>query len=166
MYNWIQLVRDRVNRRLPTLAGQPMLPRIVVRRCVEHWTICLLKWLIARSVLTYEFLVGHPPFESKTKETTYQRITTLDIRFPSHVSESAQDFIRKLLVLNPHDRMPLSEVKNHPWIKKYEHYSLTQSMFLVCLSRGILLYLELSKWVVEYCNHFESTDSNMVFTSL
>ena len=32
------LVKDRVNRRLLTLAGQPMLPRIVVRRCVERWT--------------------------------------------------------------------------------------------------------------------------------
>lgn len=113
-----------------------MIDRKEYNNMVDNWCI---------GVLTYEFLVGHPPFESKTKETTYQRITTLDIRFPSHVSESAQDFIRKLLVLNPHDRMPLSEVKNHPWIKKYEHYSLTQSMFLVCLSRGIMLYLELSK---------------------
>ena len=86
---------------------------------VDNWCI---------GVLTYEFLVGHPPFESSTKEQTYERIRNLDIRFPSHVSESAQDFIRKLLVIDPAQRMPLSEVKNHPWIQKYENYNITQSL--------------------------------------
>ena len=86
---------------------------------VDNWCV---------GVLTYEFLVGHPPFESQTKETTYERIRTLDLRFPTYVSDLAQDFIRKLLVLDPKKRMPLSEVKNHPWIKKHENYSLTQSM--------------------------------------
>ena len=86
---------------------------------VDNW--CL-------GVLTYEFLVGHPPFESKNKDLTYERIRGLDIRFPSHVSEGAQDFIRKLLVLDPTKRMSFAEVRNHPWIKKYEFYSLTQSM--------------------------------------
>lgn len=86
---------------------------------VDNWCI---------GVLTYEFLVGHPPFESDTKEQTYERIRNLDLHFPNHVSESAQDFIRKLLVLDPSKRMPLSEVKNHPWIQKYETYNVTQSL--------------------------------------
>lgn len=86
---------------------------------VDNWCI---------GVLTYEFLCGHPPFESQTKDMTYERIRKLDLRFPSHVSEQAQDFIRKLLVINPKDRMPLNEVKNHPWIKKHENYNLTGSL--------------------------------------
>ena len=86
---------------------------------VDNWCV---------GILTYEFLVGHPPFESESPDKTCERILKLDLRFPPHMSEAAQDFIRKLLVLNPQQRMPLSEVKNHPWIKKYENYSLTQSM--------------------------------------
>lgn len=86
---------------------------------VDNWCI---------GVLTYEFLAGHPPFESPSKDQTYTRIRTLDLRFPSHISEQAQDFIRKLLVLDPSKRLPLSEVKNHPWIKKFENYNVTQSL--------------------------------------
>ena len=98
-------------------------PEMIDRR---EYTPMVDNWCLG--VLTYEFLVGHPPFESKNKDLTYERIRGLDIRFPSHVSEGAQDFIRKLLVLDPTTRMSFAEVKNHPWIKKYEFYSLTQSM--------------------------------------
>ena len=78
---------------------------------VDNWCI---------GVLTYEFLCGHPPFESMTKDETYERIRTLDLKFPPHVSEEAEDFIRKLLVLDPKGRMLLKDALNHPWIKKYE----------------------------------------------
>ena len=98
-------------------------PEMIDRR---EYTPMVDNWRLG--VLPYEFLVGHPPFESKNKDLTYERIRGLDIRFPSHVSEGAQDFIRKLLVLDPTKRMSFAEVKNHPWIKKYEFYSLTQSM--------------------------------------
>ena len=77
---------------------------------IDNWCI---------GVLTYELLVGHPPFESMTDKQTYERIRNLDYRFPNYVSKDAQDFISKLLVLDPSKRMPLSEVNNHPWIKKY-----------------------------------------------
>lgn len=96
-----------------------MIDRKEYDRNVDNWCI---------GVLTYEFLVGKPPFESDTKDHTYARIRTLDLRFPGHITELAQDFIRKLLVLDPKGRMPLSEVKNHPWIQKYENYSFTQSL--------------------------------------
>mgnify|MGYP000014208026 FL=1 len=78
---------------------------------VDNWCI---------GVLTYEFLCGHPPFESRTRDETYERIRTLDLKFPPHVSEEAEDFIRKLLVLDPKGRMLLKDALNHPWIKKYE----------------------------------------------
>ena len=77
---------------------------------IDNWCI---------GVLTYELLVGHPPFESMTDKQTYERIRNLDYRFPNYVSKDAQDFISKLLVLDPSKRMPLSKVNNHPWIKKY-----------------------------------------------
>ena len=85
---------------------------------VDNWCI---------GVLTYEFLCGKPPFESSRREMTYELICKLDIRFPSYVSEEAQDFIRKLLVINPKDRMPLSEVNKHPWIIKNKNYTPTGS---------------------------------------
>ncbi|KAF2883047.1 hypothetical protein ILUMI_23124 [Ignelater luminosus] len=76
-------------------------------------------------VLCYEFLVGKPPFESNTYDETYRKISKAIIKFPTHVSEGAQDLIKKLLVVNPNDRLDLDGVLNHPWILslKDETYS-------------------------------------------
>ncbi|PSN33954.1 Aurora kinase B, partial [Blattella germanica] len=54
---------------------------------VDHW--CL-------GVLCYEFLVGKPPFETNSNETTYKRICSIDLHFPSHVPEGARDLISKM----------------------------------------------------------------------
>jgi serine/threonine protein kinase len=47
-------------------------------------------------VLTYEFLVGNPPFEEETNNETFKRIMNLDFTFPSFVQEDAKDFISKV----------------------------------------------------------------------
>lgn len=74
--------------------------------------------LWALGVLTYEFLVGKPPFESSTPAATYQRIRQVDLRFPPHVSAEARDLISRLLVKEPKRRATLGEVMSHPWILK------------------------------------------------
>lgn len=70
-------------------------------------------------VLAYEFVCGRPPFEADSHTETYRRIVTVDLKFPSHVSVEARDFIRKLLKRNPAHRMDLSRVSSHPWIVKH-----------------------------------------------
>eukprot|EP00842_Homolaphlyctis_polyrhiza_P002412 jgi/Hompol1/3171/HPOL_003145-RA len=71
-------------------------------------------------ILCYEFLVGVPPFEDRRgHQDTYKRIRTLDLKIPSSVSPEAQDLIKRLLQLDPNQRMPLDQVLNHPWILKY-----------------------------------------------
>lgn len=47
---------------------------------------------------------------------TYRRIVKVDLRFPSHVSADARDFIARLLKKDPKHRMPLDKVRQHPWI--------------------------------------------------
>jgi serine/threonine protein kinase len=47
-------------------------------------------------VLTYEFLVGDPPFEADGYQKTYRRIARVDLDFPHYVSPVARDFIAKV----------------------------------------------------------------------
>lgn len=66
---------------------------------VDVWSI---------GVLCYELCTGHAPFESnKSREDTYKKIVKVDLRFPKHLSIQLQDFISKLLVRDPNQRMTL-----------------------------------------------------------
>jgi len=71
-------------------------------------------------ILCYEFLVGKPPFESPDQNTTYKRIVKADYQFPSYIGSGARDLIKKLLVRNPEDRIPLEKILEHPWIVQHK----------------------------------------------
>lgn len=67
-------------------------------------------------VLCYELLVGEPPFQTGSYDETFIKITQVKYNVPEFVSLAAKFFISKLLVSNPEHRLPLAEVKKHPWI--------------------------------------------------
>ena len=81
---------------------------------VDHW--CL-------GVLTYEFLVGRPPFENEDVSKTYRNIIAVTYSFPNHVHESARSFISGFLKKDPNERMPLEYVKDHEWMKLFKNKS-------------------------------------------
>jgi len=76
---------------------------------VDNWSL---------GVLTYEFIVGRPPFEASGDKATYLRIKAGELRFPSYVSSAAENFIRCLLQRDPSRRMDMSDIHAHPFIRK------------------------------------------------
>lgn len=78
---------------------------------VDYWAL---------GVLTYEFLIGNPPFEDRSSvNNTYRRIARVDLKFPSNISAEARDLISRLLQYDPQSRLALTEVLRHPWIVKH-----------------------------------------------
>jgi serine/threonine protein kinase len=69
-------------------------------------------------ILTYEFCVGQPPFESMTTEETKKRIRSLDFEFPEFLSLQCKSFITECLQLDPNSRPTLMQLQSHPWLKK------------------------------------------------
>ncbi|KAJ8257967.1 hypothetical protein GJAV_G00191680 [Gymnothorax javanicus] len=67
-------------------------------------------------VLAYEFLVGKPPFETKSHEETYRKISRVEFTYPDHVSPESRDLISRLLKHNPLHRLPILGVLQHPWV--------------------------------------------------
>lgn len=88
------------------------LPPEMVQHKVYNKTVDL--WCLG--VLTYEFLVGSPPFEMETLEGTYEKILKVEYTTPDYLSNLSIDFIGRLLQRRPEDRMPLADAKNHDWI--------------------------------------------------
>lgn len=102
--------------RRQTLCGTlDYLPPEMVQHKVYDKSVDL--WCLG--VLTYEFLVGNPPFEMATMDGTYERIVKVQYTCPDHVSDIAKDFVARLLKKNPKDRMPLDKAKEHELITKY-----------------------------------------------
>ncbi|KAL7983660.1 hypothetical protein Chor_000536, partial [Crotalus horridus] len=41
----------------------------------------------------------------------------------SHISESAKDLVRRMLMLDPAERITVYEALNHPWLKERDRYA-------------------------------------------
>lgn len=73
-------------------------------------------------VLTYILLSGLSPFGGENDEETLEHVKACDWSMddPSFntISTNAKDFIKKLLVINPNQRMQINEALNHPWLTR------------------------------------------------
>ncbi|PNH05299.1 Aurora kinase A, partial [Tetrabaena socialis] len=74
----------------------------------------------ALGAVTYEMLVGQPPFKGFTEEDTTNFILTGELRLPKLLSEPAKDFINRALARNRVHRLRLVDMLEHPWIKSAE----------------------------------------------
>ena len=109
--------------RRETLCGTlDYLPPEMIERKAHSYRVDV--WSLG--VLTYEFLVGRPPFEADSQQATYRRIARVDLHFPASVPLDARDFITKLLKKKPEERLALCDVPKHAWIAKH-HYGSTAS---------------------------------------
>ena len=75
-------------------------------------------WAIG--VLTYELLIGKAPFETKSRGMTLDGIKKGEVRFPGFLSTEARDFINRLLLKNPEERMELAAALHHDFIIKHK----------------------------------------------
>ena len=76
-------------------------------------------------VILYIMLCGYPPFYSDVpnqpiSQTMKTRIMKGDFDFPTNewkaVSDTAKDLVRKLLCVDPHQRIGIEELVRHPWL--------------------------------------------------
>ena len=59
---------------------------------------------------------GRLPFDEKTMAELFAKIQKAKFKeFPPGVSEPFRDLVSKLLVVNPKERLQLSEIQEHEW---------------------------------------------------
>lgn len=78
---------------------------------VDVWSI---------GVITYILLCGYPPFNDDSQAILFRKIRRGKYQFDSpfwdNISEDAKDFIRKMLVVDPHQRATVGDLLQHKWI--------------------------------------------------
>eukprot|EP00357_Protocruzia_adherens_P017990 CAMPEP_0115045644 /NCGR_PEP_ID=MMETSP0216-20121206/48265_1 /TAXON_ID=223996 /ORGANISM="Protocruzia adherens, Strain Boccale" /LENGTH=418 /DNA_ID=CAMNT_0002428551 /DNA_START=34 /DNA_END=1286 /DNA_ORIENTATION=+ len=115
-FGWSNFIVD--NKKRETLAGTPaylppeMIDGIPHDQRLDLWNV---------GVLTFELLAGYPPFSSpgQTERELHKNIVNIAVKYPSDFPAEAKDFVMKLLKRNPAQRLPLSEIKAHPWLVKF-----------------------------------------------
>jgi len=74
-------------------------------------------------VLLYIILVGFPPFPLGKDPMAPIKTKQGKFSFPKahwdHISEDAKDLIRKMLVLEPQDRISLEDMETHSWFIRF-----------------------------------------------
>uniref|UniRef100_A0A673WZ64 Peripheral plasma membrane protein CASK n=1 Tax=Salmo trutta TaxID=8032 RepID=A0A673WZ64_SALTR len=77
-------------------------------------------------VILFILLSGCLPFYG-TKERLFETICRgkykLNPRHWGHISESAKDLVRRMLMLDPAERITVYEALNHPWLKERDRYA-------------------------------------------
>ncbi|KAI8467295.1 MAG: kinase-like domain-containing protein [Monoraphidium minutum] len=80
-----------------------------------HYGNTVDSWAVG--VLTYELLVGCPPFYDQSRSNTEARIKSGVPVMPSALSEGARNFIAEALVKDPLKRPTCLDMVHHPWIE-------------------------------------------------
>ncbi|KAK3569364.1 hypothetical protein QTP86_026786, partial [Hemibagrus guttatus] len=77
-------------------------------------------------VILFILLSGCLPFYG-TKERLFEAIIKgkykMNPRQWTHISESAKDLVRRMLMLDPAERITVYEALNHPWLKERDRYA-------------------------------------------
>ena len=110
------------NEKLYTACGTPsyIAPEVInslgYDGQVDSWSL---------GVILYVMLCGFPPFYADDNNELFNLIKSGDYEFHSpywdSISEDAKDLIKKLLVVDPKQRLTPEQILNHKWLLKTDH---------------------------------------------
>ena len=70
-------------------------------------------WAIG--IILYAMLCGYLPFEDNDNDELFKKILECKIDFPNYLSSDSIDLIKKILVIEPNERISIFDIKKHPF---------------------------------------------------
>ncbi|CAK61411.1 unnamed protein product (macronuclear) [Paramecium tetraurelia] len=74
----------------------------------------------ALGVSLFELLFGQVPWQAGTERELAQRMATVPVNFPGHLSDECRDFIQRCLVVDENRRATVEELERHVWLQRQE----------------------------------------------
>ncbi len=73
-------------------------------------------------VLLFELLHGHPPFQGQNESEKCRNILKNGpIEYDEEITDDAHHLISSILKADPNQRLSMSEIFQHSWMKKFEN---------------------------------------------
>ena len=72
----------------------------------------------ATGIILFAMLCGYLPFEDKDNEILFDKILECKIDFPEFLSDESIDLIKKILVVDPEERIDINGIKKHSFFLK------------------------------------------------
>jgi serine/threonine protein kinase len=66
-------------------------------------------------VILYALVTGRLPFDDHNVRALLLKVKAGQYSIPKYVAPEVQDLIRRMLVVDPKDRITLAEIRQHPW---------------------------------------------------
>ncbi|KAH0788937.1 CAMK family protein kinase [Histomonas meleagridis] len=85
-------------------------------------------------ILLYAMVAGRLPYYDQDIQTLLSKIVKTEITYPSVMSPSLVDLLKRMLLKDPNQRITLSRLKEHPWFSKSEYTALMNLNFMNNLS--------------------------------
>ena len=63
---------------------------------------------------------GVLPFDQDNIKDLVYNITQGIYSLPNTISKNCQDLIKKILEIDPNNRINIHDIKNHPWMKQFK----------------------------------------------
>ncbi|GAA5816902.1 hypothetical protein MFLAVUS_010437 [Mucor flavus] len=76
-------------------------------------------------VILYALLTGHLPFDDENIRQLLKKVKSGKYVMPDNISRSAQDLIRRILVVDPSRRLNMQQIMAHPWFRETEPINIT-----------------------------------------
>ena len=68
-------------------------------------------------IILYYMLSKKLPFNENNNKDLYKKIIEGKFQMPKNISKDAQDLLKKIIKVNPEERIKIKDIKNHPWFK-------------------------------------------------
>lgn len=89
----------------------------------QRYTSSVDVW--SAGVLLYWMCVGQLPFVDDNLQNVLQKIIYADPHYPSYLSQSLKDLLKKMLIKDPEHRITIEKIKEHPWFSQFEYKTMT-----------------------------------------
>ncbi|KAF3695247.1 Serine/threonine-protein kinase Chk2 [Channa argus] len=130
-----------------TLCGTPsyLAPEVFTNASTTGYGLTVDAWSLG--VLLFVCLGGYPPFhesfghQSVTEQIIRGEFTMVQSKW-KHISDQAKDLVRRLLIVDPSQRMKIEEALQHPWLQDHQMIETAHRLMFPGGEAGVATVME------------------------